>query len=120
MFVGRGGEGWREKGCPPRLAIFPFRFPLRPFTTETPDNQVTRFYFFLSRYLPSRKFSYRHAISSRSQASNTKSDLQSERKQEIKRALGHDLACSPGNTITDAKHSLPYLLASFSVQLATV
>ena len=104
----------------PRLAVFPCRFSLRPFTPEMLDTQVTRFYFFLSRYLPSRKSSYRHAISSRSQASNTESDLQSERKQEIKRSLCQDLECSPGNTITDAKHSLPYLLASFSVQLATV
>ena len=111
----------RERMSPsPRLAIFPFRFSLRPFTTETPNTQVTRFYLFLLRYLPSRKSSYRHAISSRSRASNTKSDLQSERKQEIKRSLCQDLACPTGNTITDAKHSLPYLLASFSVQLATV
>lgn len=104
----------------PRLAVFPFRFSLRHFPPETPDTQVTRFYFFLSCYLPSRKSSYRHAISSRSQASNTKSDLQSERKQEINRSLCQDLAGPTGNTITDAKHSLPYLLASFSVQLATV
>ena len=105
---------------PPRLANFPFRFSFRPFTLETPDTQVKRFYFFLSRYLLSRKSSYHHAISSRSRASNTKSDLQKERKQEIKRSLYQDLACPSGNTITDAKHSLPYLLASFSVQLATV
>ena len=117
--MGGSGRGGERKDVP-RLAVFPFRFSLRPFPPETPDTQVTRFNFFLSCYLPSRKSSYRHAISSRSQASNTKSDLQSERKQEINRSLCQDLACPTGNTITDAKHSLPYLLASFSVQLATV
>lgn len=119
--MGGGGRGEREGMSPPvRLDVFPFRFSLRPFTLETLDTQVTRFYFFLSRYLPSRKSSYHHAISSRSRASNTESDLQKERKQEIKRSLCQDLVCPSGNTITDAKHSLPYLLASFSVQLATV
>ena len=86
--MGGGGRGGERKDAPPPASLsslFASLFAL--FTLETPDTQVTRFYFFLSRYLPFRKSSYRHAISSQSRASNTESDLQGERKQEIKRSL---------------------------------
>ena len=85
--MGGGGRGGERKDAPlaSLSSLFASLFAL--FTLETPDTQVTRFYFFSSRYLPFRKSSYRHAISSRSRASNTESDLQGERKQEIKRSL---------------------------------